>query len=158
MIVYRIVKSEERARDLSGTGAFKAGGRWNNPGVFALYTSESRALALLELMVHADESDLPPDLYIISLSIDNDISIETIHDKELPEDWRLPGNLMLKTIGDDLLRKKINVGFRVRSAVLPEEYNLVLNPLHPKFSSVVRIEKIERLETDQRLFDSDTSG
>ncbi|WP_414649653.1 RES domain-containing protein, partial [Chitinophaga sp.] len=38
MIVYRIVKTAERAQDLSGKGAYLAGGRWNSTGTFMLYT------------------------------------------------------------------------------------------------------------------------
>lgn len=59
MRVYRIVKLEKRTKDLSGTGAYMEGSRWNNEGVFALYTSESEALAMLEVMVHVQEGGLP---------------------------------------------------------------------------------------------------
>jgi RES domain-containing protein len=151
MIVYRIAKSEERALDLSGTGAFKAGGRWNNEGSFALYTSEHQALAFLELLVHLEEADLPPDLYIVSLAVDNYKKLLEIKDEDLPPDWRLPGNLALKHKGDLLLKAKTHIGFRVRSAVLPEEYNVVLNPQYPEFNTFVKILKVERLVVDQRL-------
>src|SRR4249919_3732287 len=100
MTVYRIAKTKERAGDLSGTGAFKVGGRWNNPGVFALYTSESQALAMLELLVHIEESELPPDLYIITLEIEDKAPILELKDEKLPTDWRLPDNLVLKSMGD----------------------------------------------------------
>lgn len=151
MLLYRIAKTEERARDLSGTGAFKAGGRWNNEGVFALYTSESRALALLELLVHLEEAELPPELYIISLKVDDDLKISSVDDTLLPRDWRLPGNIILKNSGDKLLKSAAIMGFRVRSAVLPEEYNIVLNPLFPGFAEKVKIVAIEKFEPDQRL-------
>ncbi len=151
MTVYRIAKTKERAGDLSGTGAFKVGGRWNNPGVFALYTSEYQALAMLELLVHIEESELPPDLYIITLEIDDNAPILELKDEELPKDWRLPDNLVLKNMGDRLLLNKQYLGFRVRSAVMPDEYNLVLNPLFPDFNKLVKITRIDRLEVDQRL-------
>ena len=151
MTVYRIAKTKERAGDLSGTGAFKVGGRWNNPGVFALYTSENQALAMLELLVHIEESELPPDLYIITLEIDDRAPILELKDEELPKDWRLPDNLVLKNMGDRLLLKKEYLGFRVRSAVMPDEYNLVLNPLFPDFNKLIKIIGIDRLEVDQRL-------
>ena len=151
MKVYRIAKSKERAGDLSGTGAFKVGGRWNNPGTFALYTSENQALAMLELLVHIEESELPPDLYIITLEVDENVPILELKDEELPKDWRLPDNLVLKNIGDQLLLKKHYLGFRVRSAVMPEEYNLVLNPLFQDMNKLVKIISIDRLDVDQRL-------
>ena len=151
MTVYRIAKTKLRAGDLSGTGAFKVGGRWNNPGVFALYTSENQALAMLELLVHIEESELPPDLYIITLEIDNRAPIWEFKDEALPIDWRLPDNLVLKNMGDRLLLNKQYIGFRVRSAVMPDEYNLVLNPLYPDFNKLIKIARFDRLEVDQRL-------
>ena len=151
MTVYRIAKSKLRAGDLSGTGAFKVGGRWNNPGIFALYTSENQALAMLELLVHIEESELPPDLYIVTIEIDDKAPILELKDEELPKDWRLPDNLVLKNMGDRLLLKKQYLGFRVRSAVMPDEYNLVLNPLFPDMNKFIKITSIDRLEVDQRL-------
>ncbi len=151
MTVFRIAKSKLRAGDLSGTGAFKVGGRWNNPGVFALYTSENQALAMLELLVHIEESELPPDLYIITLEIDERAPILELRDDKLPADWRLPDNIVLKNTGARLLNNKQYIGFRVRSAVMPDEYNFVLNPLYPDFNKLVRITRVDRLEVDQRL-------
>ncbi|MEJ0082357.1 MAG: RES family NAD+ phosphorylase [Puia sp.] len=58
MIVYRICKTMY-AKDLNGAGARKYGGRWNQPGFECLYTSESRALALLEFTVNANINDIP---------------------------------------------------------------------------------------------------
>ncbi|WP_069660864.1 RES family NAD+ phosphorylase [Arcticibacter eurypsychrophilus] len=48
MYVYRIVKSEQRTKDLSGMGAFRAGGRWNDKGTYVLCTSENSSLAFLD--------------------------------------------------------------------------------------------------------------
>jgi RES domain-containing protein len=52
MVVFRIVKSLNRAKDLSGMGAFKNGGRWNSKGTYMLYTSINSSLAYLETLVH----------------------------------------------------------------------------------------------------------
>ena len=38
---------------MSGEGARRYGGRWNPPGLPAVYLAESRALAALEILVHA---------------------------------------------------------------------------------------------------------
>jgi|GEM_PF-4679954 len=51
MIVYRIAQTKY-AQDITGSGAKKYGGRWNRPGVAALYTSQQRSLCMLELLVH----------------------------------------------------------------------------------------------------------
>lgn len=151
MIVFRIAKTKERASDLSGTGAFRVGGRWNNSGVFALYTSENQALAMLEVLVHVEESELPPALYISTIEVDDAAPLYQVPDNLLPADWRLPENLALKNEGDRLLGNKNYIGFRARSAVMPEEYNIILNPQHPDFSKYVRVKKISELDVDDRL-------
>lgn len=56
MKLYRIAQTAH-IKDLSGTGARLYGGRWNEKGVGVVYTSESRALAILEYLVHVPMSD-----------------------------------------------------------------------------------------------------
>jgi len=151
MTVYRISKTEERGHDLSGTGAFKAGGRWNNVGVFALYTSENQALAMLEILVHVEESELPANLYIATIEIDDNAPVYNLPDSELPPDWRIPDNIQLKNTGDKILNEKKYLAFKAKSAVIPEEFNFILNPLHPDYSRYVRIVKLSLVDVDKRL-------
>jgi RES domain-containing protein len=151
MLVYRIVKLKKRTRDLSGTGAFNEGGRWNNEGIYALYTSENPSLALLEILVHVDESELPPQMFIITIEVDDSIPLYTMHDKKYPEDWRIPENIELKAMGDKILGKGKYLGLRARSAVMPGQYNYILNPQFPDYHKYVRVIKVEPLTIDQRM-------
>ena len=151
MKVYRIVKMRRRTSDLSGTGAFNDGGRWNSPGVFALYTSENPALALLEVLVHVDESELPPHLFLMTIEVDDKAPLYTVPDTRLPANWRVPDNMELKRIGDNVFRKNIHVGIKAKSAVLPNQFNYILNPDHPDYTKMVRVMKVEPLDVDQRL-------
>jgi RES domain-containing protein len=151
MLVYRIAKMKERAIDLSGIGAFLYGGRWNSEGVFMLYTSTHASLAMLEVLVHVDESETPPQLFISQIEISETAPIYQFPEEELPKNWREPDNLSLKKLGDRLMRAKNYVGFQVLSAVLPSEYNILLNPLFPGYTDIVTIKRIDKLETDPRL-------
>jgi len=151
MVVYRIVKSEERTRDLSGKGAFIDGGRWNNPGIFMVYTSINSSLALLENLVHFDESELPPRMFIIHIEIAEKAPLYQFPDQDLPENWRQPENIELKEIGDKLIRSNQYIAIKVRSAVNPEEYNILLNPLFPAFYDLVKVITAEPYDLDQRL-------
>lgn len=151
MIVYRIAKKKNRSNDLSGTGAFNEGGRWNNVGVYALYTSESRALATLEILVHVEESELPPNLFIMTIEIDDSAPIYELNDSELSKDWRQPGSIDLKTIGDKLFKENQYIGLKARSAVMPDEYNYILNPLYPGYNNLVKVTSIEDLSVDGRF-------
>lgn len=49
------------------------------------------------------------------------------------------------------MREKKYIGFKVLSAVLPSEYNILLNPLFPGFTDLVTIRRVDKLETDPRL-------
>src|SRR4051812_26209700 len=103
MMVYRIVKNLSRTTDLSGTGSFSEGGRWNDPGTYAIYTSENRALAAMELLVHIDESEAPPGLFIISIEISNKAPVYLVPDNKLPPGWRSPENIGVKNLGGNLI-------------------------------------------------------
>jgi RES domain-containing protein len=96
MLVYRIVKSEKRTKDLSGKGAFNEGGRWNNEGTYALYTSENEALAMLEILVNVGETELPPHLFIITIQVNDKAPIYYIPDKNVPKNWRRAVHIFLE--------------------------------------------------------------
>jgi RES domain-containing protein len=142
---------KERAQDISGKGAFLYGGRWNSMGTFMLYTSVNASLAMLELLVHVDESEIPPQMFISQIEIAEKALLYEFPDQELPKAWREPGNLQLRALGDRIMAGKEVVGFKARSAVLPSEWNILLNPLFPGYSEFVVVRKIERFETDIRL-------
>lgn len=151
MWAYRICKLKERTQDLSGRGAFLYGGRWNSEGTFMLYTSLMAPLAMLEMLAHADEFDVPPRMYLSQIRVSDESPIYQFPEAELPFDWRESGNFELKKIGDQLMAKKEYLGIKVLSAVFPVEWNLLLNPLFPGYTDLVRVEAIQSLETDSRL-------
>ncbi len=151
MLTYRIVKSEKRTADLTGTGAYNEGGRWNSEGVYALYTSENSALAMLEVLVHVDEAELPPGMFVITIEITDTAPIFTVPDEDLPKDWRIPENIFLKEMGDKLFIERKFVGIKVRSAVMQDAYNYILNPLFPGYYDLVKIREVKPLSVDQRL-------
>ena len=57
MISFRVVR--RKYADLKGYGARLYGGRFNPPGIPAVYSSQSIALALLEVLVHLDKAEVP---------------------------------------------------------------------------------------------------
>ncbi|MBM2839324.1 MAG: family phosphorylase, partial [Deltaproteobacteria bacterium] len=66
MDLFRIAKTKY-INDLSGNGARVYGGRWNEKGVAVIYTSESRALAALEFLVHTPMALAPKDLSMLTI-------------------------------------------------------------------------------------------
>lgn len=136
MLVYRAT-SELYAKDLSGTGAKLAGGRWNSRGIPALYASESRALCQLEVLVHINLKQMPDDLVLLSLHVPDYLPVRTITLRELSSGWdAFPPDPFTRELGDELLRDPDCCVFRVPSSVVPEEYNYVLNPASKAFHEI----------------------
>jgi len=130
MIVYRIGKSKY-ASDLTGEGARLYGGRWNNKLVGCLYTSESRALAVLEYSVNVNIDNIARALSVTTIEIPDRI-IRIVNEQDLPGDWRRsPAPFSTKDFGSTLLLTAAEPVIKIPSTVIPDEFNYLLNPLHP---------------------------
>jgi RES domain-containing protein len=151
MKLFRVVQDKERAKDLSGTGAFRWGGRWNTKGVYVLYTSENSSLALLESLVHFDEGEMPPKLYVIEYEIPDDEPIYTLPDALYNKNWLKLSLLENQKQGDRWMQEKKFLGIKVRSAINPQEYNYLLNPLFPRYHYLIKIISIKEIKLDDRL-------
>jgi RES domain-containing protein len=146
--VYRITRAPYA--DLTGEGARLAGGRWNRAGRAAVYASESRALAILESLVHVQPHRLPPDLVLLRVAIPERVHRESWSLADLPDGWREIGAEAALDRGDAWLRQASAAVLRVPSVLVPEEYNVVLNPLHPEHSQI-RITDVVPFRFDPRL-------
>ena len=147
---YRIVQEQWAARALDGEGARLYGGRWNSPGSAAVYLAESRALAALEILVHAQREALRLSWIVIEMEIDDSL-IDRVPLSKLPGNWRLqPTSHQAQTFGSRWLRDVRNLALRLPSVIIPEEFSLLLNPLHPKMREV-RPGKSKSFSFDSRL-------
>ncbi|HXB30353.1 MAG TPA: RES family NAD+ phosphorylase [Puia sp.] len=151
MKLYRVLQDRNRAMDLSGTGAFRWGGRWNSKGVYMLYTSENSSLALLESLVHFDEGETPPQLYTIELEIPDNAPVYMLPDSEYNKDWLKLSLLENQKQGDHWMEEKKYLAVRVRSAINPDEYNYLLNPVFPRYHNLVKIISVKKIKVDERL-------
>lgn len=149
MRVWRLCRRRHTAFD--GEGARRAGGRWNPRGLAIVYTSESLALAALELLVHCDAALSPADLVAISADIPDSLPIERIERAQLPGDWRLyPAPEALARRGSEWAETGRTAVLSVPSAVVPRERNLLLNPAHTDFRRI-RLAAGEPFSFDARL-------
>ena len=151
MELYRITQ-EKYTNDLSGNGARIYGGRWNSEGLFAVYTSSSRALALLETLAHTPAKFLSDKKYIlVTLSLPDTIKSEEIDRTKLSTGWDAPDTRPLtKKLGDKYLRSKTSLLLVVPSVLIPEENNYLLNPLHSDLKKIKLINK-RRIDFDARV-------
>jgi RES domain-containing protein len=129
MIVFRLC-STRYASDLSGEGARLNGGRWNHIGTPCLYTSSSRALAVLEFSVNVNLARIQRHLSMVRLRIPDDI--QEISISNLPGDWKdSPAPASTRDLGNLLLNAATHPVIKIPSAVIPEEFNYLVNPGHP---------------------------
>ena len=149
MEVFRL-STAKYANDLSGTGAKLHGGRWNQKGEAVLYTSGSRALALVEVLVHLTNAFLPLNYQLISIYIPDNSIIE-LSTKSLPDDWKsIEPSDSTKKIATKWLINNEYLALRVPSVVVEGEFNYLINPLHSDFQQI-KVLKIENFSFDDRL-------
>ncbi len=130
---FRIVHKRFASTAFSGEGAYLYGGRWNSPGHRVVYVSQSISLATLEVLVNG----LPPEqinnyvYFPIYIPLKH---IQTLKERNLPNDWdsdSIPQST--QAIGDVWLTGQASLALKVPSAVVRQEYNYLLNLLHPEF-------------------------
>ena len=146
MYLYRISK-QKYINDLSGIGAKTVGGRWNSKGVAVLYTSTSIALSTLECLAHFPVAYFPNDMSLATLEIPDELVVD-LEAKKLPKDWnKIPGPLSLHRITSKWIEEDTSLGLRVPSIIVPQEYNIIINPLSSEFS------KLKLIKTEPFSFD-----
>jgi len=148
MILYRIVNCNYA--DLTGTGARLFGGRWSSVGKPAVYLASSRALALLEVLVHLQPLMMPDNYCLVEVEVP-DNNVTNVEIEGLPPNWKdLSQPAALKQIGDTFLKKQEHLLMKMPSSIVPMEYNYMLNPLHAAMNKV-KILKREPFDFDSRL-------
>jgi RES domain-containing protein len=140
------------ADDLSGAGAKATGGRWNRPGVALLYCSENIALASMETFVHINARGLPLNRYLVRIAIPEAVWEATITlDAAAAVGWdAIPTGKVSLDAGDAWAAGGASALLRVPSVIVPEEYNVLINPLHPDAKSITA-SKLRRWHYDARM-------
>ena len=130
MQVWRVCKKKHKDTAFSGEGGLYAPARWTPQGFRAVYTAESLSLASLEVFVHTESNKIP--LIAIRAILPEDIAIETVEPGSLPTDWQQETAYpVLQNIGKQWLVSRRTPILKVPSAVIPIEFNYILNPQHP---------------------------
>lgn len=153
MFVYRIERKKYLKNTLRGIGAaLTEGFRWNSKNSFLVYTSDSRALATLEVSAHLDFSeDLPTDRFYVNIEIPDSLKIIELHLEDLPTNWdSKPPILETQFIGDDFIFQNKAAVLKVPSCIVPLEFNYLINPNHSEAKKIKVINKT-KLKFDSRF-------
>lgn len=154
-IIWRIATDTPtyEADDLTGAGAKSTGGRWNAAGDPVVYASETQALACLETIVHLNAGGLPLNRYLVSLTIPAAVWVhaKTETPGSLPVGWDAdPAGRASIAFGTSWLRSTASALLRVPSVIVPDEYNVLINPIHPDSLAITAI-KLRKWLYDPRL-------
>jgi RES domain-containing protein len=137
---------------LDGRGGLVASARWHTQGRPIVYLAESPAGALTEILVHLEltPDELPGSYKLLKVEVPGDLAIARLDVTKLPKRWK--GKLTItRTIGDEWLASRKTALLRVPSVIVPETFNLLLNPEH-RDARRIKILSHQRYPWDDRLF------
>ena len=147
MVLWRITNHVS----LAGEGGMRTSGRWHTRGRRVVYCAESPAAALLEILVHfeIDVRELPTRYRLLKLHAPDDLVADVVAAADLPVDW-LDRTDFTRAAGDRWLQSSRSPLLRVPSAVVPETFNVLLNPGH-RLAGRVAVAKVTEHAIDPRL-------
>jgi RES domain-containing protein len=114
--------------DLSGAGGMRFSARWHDKGRRIVYTATFQ---------------------LLTIDIDEIVAMERIEVERLPSKWMTDAR-HTRRLGDQWLARGNSLLLRVPSAIVPDAFNVLINPRHPD-SARMRIEKIQKVPLDLRL-------
>jgi RES domain-containing protein len=151
MRFWRICRRRYVADAASGEGARLFAGRWNSQGVRIVYASTTLALAAIETFVNLEPNLQPMDLVSIEGEIPDELKIQRLETRKLPDRWYETRDESLRRFGDGWIHGNQTVALLVPSAAIRGEWNVLLNPAHPGFPKL-KFETPQAFQFDARMF------
>jgi RES domain-containing protein len=140
------------ADELTGEESVKSGGRWSAPGHPVVYACTSRALACLESVVHLDSGACPTDRFLVQIEVPVEVwARRAVLDSASVPGWdAIPPGHASRNWGMRWMQSGDCALACVPAVVVPEELNVLLNPLHPDAGHITAY-KSRRWVYDPRL-------
>jgi RES domain-containing protein len=116
-----------------------------------VYCAQSPAAALLEVLVHfeVDIQDLPVHYRLLKIEAPDDVHVERVSLEQLPAHWPEETEAT-RALGDSRLTTGSAPLLSVPSAIVPETFNVLLNPAHQDAKRIVIVQAGEHA-IDPRL-------
>lgn len=144
--VYRVVSMADAADPFGADGNDK-GGRWTTPGTCCVYAARTPAGALLEFLAHLDDG--PPDR--LAMAVGQIPANAVLTQSNEPSGWaQRPYRDDVRQIGDAWVAEKHSHALMVPSALVPDEWNILLNPAHQGHAAL-RVVRLQPITLDARL-------
>ncbi len=139
-----------RADDLTGGGAARSPGRWNNDQEPVVYCATTRAMAVLETSAHVDTTGLPLNRFLIEIDVPTATwaKRQTLTPAMLSPAWAaIPAGAASSRVGSTWLASLSSAILVVPSVIVPEEQIVLINPRHPTAASIAAT-VVRRFEYD----------
>lgn len=147
--LWRLTRRVHAAKRALADGARLNGGRWNPRGMPMVYSGSSIALVALEYFVHLSGEE-PADLVLLEIEVPDGASAASVVARDLADGWQ-DDLAATQQWGRQWLRSNGSLLLWVPSAVVPEERNALLNPVHSEWERVgVRI--LRPFHFDRRMY------
>lgn len=148
MILWRV----SNYQSLDGVGGLYVSGRWHTKGHPVVYCTLNPATALLETLVHIeiDSEDRPERFQVLRIEGPESLSIERVEAESLSPNWAEDTNAT-QAIGNRWLSEKRSLLLQVPSVLVPETWNVLVNPQHVEINLLKIIAMYEH-PFDSRLF------
>jgi RES domain-containing protein len=141
------------ADDLSGGGAKATGGRWNRKGKAMVYTATTIALATLETLAHTGDTISIRNAFLVKITVPAAVwkLRERVELAGLDATWLAsPAGPATLNVGDAWLAACASPLLLVPSVIVPEECNVLINPVHPA-AARIRASVVRQYVYDPRL-------
>ncbi|MBK4722393.1 RES family NAD+ phosphorylase [Azospirillum sp. YIM DDC1] len=163
--------SGNAAAALDGNGGLYVPGRWNNKGQRVVYTASSRALAMLERLVHLDVGlhDASVELSFMEFVLPSSVSRNVLSPTMLenlvakhgsstePPDWRVADHPLCRRLGAAWIASLRSCLLIIPSSIVPGDANVLINPEHPDMAKIIAANAgrfvLDAYQPDQRIAD-----
>ena len=125
---YRLHRAHRSASDYTGSLLYP--GRWHPRGTPILYFSLALSLACLEQLVHLTPNEVPADYAFTNIEVNVEPEITDFR-------GRLEDVDATRRYGHRWATDLRSPSILVPSLIIPVEFNLLLNPVHPAFAELV---------------------
>jgi RES domain-containing protein len=151
LTVFRLGKSAYRDQLFSGQGGLYASGRWTPRGQLVVYASATISLAVLEYTVNYRRRGWVPATVLGRATIPTNLRVETVSIDKLPSNWfAAAAPPQLQAVGGEWLERANAAILKVPSAIVIEEWNYLLNPVHADFRKL-RVSEARPFNFDRRV-------
>jgi RES domain-containing protein len=140
--LWRIVKhtTHYAADDMCGGGAKVTGGRWNVKGSAVIYSSTSIALATLETRAHLGDDITVLNMFLVRIEVPAAVwkRRQELALPSLDPTWAAePPGMTSQAAGQRWLLAQESALLTVPSVIVPEEFNVLINPAHADSAKLV---------------------